>query len=67
MRVRMIIDSRAKVYPGEEHATTREGAMRLMPWAKVVKKVNNGWIGWESGQEFETWCGNGSSKQGGER
>ena len=56
-RVQMVIDSSDKVYMGELHAPTRGGAMLIMPWAKIVKKVNNGWIGFESVETFREWCG----------
>lgn len=59
MRVQMIIDKRAIIYSGEQFADTRAEAIRKMPWAKVVKKVNNGWIGFESLAEYKDLVGRG--------
>lgn len=34
---------------------TSQEAMRKMPWAHVVRKVDGGYMGWESSTDYKTW------------
>ena len=45
---------RSQFYPETEWS--RRAVNRDATWAAVIRKVDGGWIAWESSDDYTTWC-----------
>jgi hypothetical protein len=49
------VKTKEEAYPGEDWADTKEQASDLCPWAGVIVESENGFMCFESADDYQTW------------